>query len=158
MTISSPAFFNGATMPPRYSGEGDNVSPPLRWRGTPKATRQLALICEDPDAPSDRPWVHWLVYNLSPEVDWIPEDLPRQPVVTTPVSLYQGTNSWSDAANIGYRGPLPPRQHAVHHYTFRLFALADELNLPPGVDRSALDRAMSGKILTRTELVGTYRR
>ena len=158
MTISSPAFRNGATMPQRYSGEGANVSPPLRWRGVPEATRQLVLVCEDPDAPTDQPWVHWLVYNLSPEVDSIPEGLSSQPVITDPVSLYQGKNSWSDSRNIGYRGPLPPRRDGVHHYKFRLFALRGELDVPPGADRSTLDEAMQGQVIAETELIGTYSR
>lgn len=158
MTISSPAFFNGANIPREYTGEGADVSPPLKWRGLPKGTKELALVCEDCDASLEAAWVHWLVYGISPEISAFPENLPRESVVQVPVSVKQGANSWRTPSNIGYRGPMPPVDHGMHHYRFRLYALASELELSPGADRAALDEAMRGKILAESELVGLYRR
>ncbi|PNY38731.1 YbhB/YbcL family Raf kinase inhibitor-like protein [Rhodopirellula baltica] len=79
LTISSPAFFNGATMPEKYTGDGENISPPLRWRGLPEGTQELAIVCEDPDASCEEASVHWLVYKIPPDLEELPEHLPLEP-------------------------------------------------------------------------------
>ena len=158
LTISSPAFFNGATMPKRFTCDGENVSPPLHWRGLPNGTKELALVCEDPDAPTSPPWVHWLVYKIPVQAEGLPERLPSQSTVKTPIKLMQGLNSWTSKSNFGYRGPAPPPQHGIHHYHFKLYALSRELDLQPGIDKAALANAMDGHILAESELIGTYKR
>jgi Raf kinase inhibitor-like YbhB/YbcL family protein len=75
-----------------------------------------------------------------------------------PIKAFQGRNSWSSGRTIGYRGPAPPPGHGIHHYHFRLYALDDELDLNPGIDKEALLDAMDGHVLDEGELIGTYRR
>lgn len=159
MTISltSPAFETGFRIPKRHTGDAEDLSPPLVWKNLPPGTRQLALICDDPDAPSPEPWVHWVIYGLSPQLDGLPEALPRQPVLDEPISAIQGMNTW-DEDNIGYRGPAPPPAHGKHHYHFRLYALDSDLALEPGATKDQLLTAMAGHILAQGELIGTYSR
>jgi Raf kinase inhibitor-like YbhB/YbcL family protein len=160
MTISveSPAFGHGQPIPQKYTGDGEDVSPQLRWSPVPEGTRQLALICDDPDAPTPQPWVHWVIYGIPAEVTTLPESLPGQSTLDAPAGARQGANSWSSGQTIGYRGPAPPRGHGVHHYHFKLYALDAPLDLPPGADKPTLLKAMEGHVLGQGELVGTYQR
>jgi Raf kinase inhibitor-like YbhB/YbcL family protein len=158
MTISSPAFGNGAEIPRQFTGDGKDISPPLVWQGMPAGTRELAIVCDDPDAPSPQPWVHWLIYKLVPQVRELPEGLPAGSRLESPVAAFQGRNSWSSGRTIGYRGPAPPPRHGTHHYRFRIHALDTELEVHPGIDRITLMEAMAGHILAEAELIGTYER
>jgi len=155
--LTSPAFADGQAMPRMHTGQGVDVSPPLAWQGVPQGTRQLALVCDDPDAPSAEPWVHWVAYDLSPALAGLPQGLARQRVLQHPVAARQGVNSWT-SDNIGYRGPMPPVDHGVHHYHFRLYALDAELNLPPGLDKARLLAAIEPHVISTTVLIGTYKR
>lgn len=156
MTIRSTAFSDGQPIPKRYTGEGEDVSPPLTWEGVPQVTKEFALICDDPDAPTSEPWVHWLIYNLPGEARSLPEQIPRDDHMSTPVSATQGCNSWPAGENLGYLGPMPPKGHGIHHYHFTLYALDSTLNLFPGTNKTALLKAMSGHIVAKASLVGTY--
>jgi Raf kinase inhibitor-like YbhB/YbcL family protein len=158
IAIRSSAFASGAVIPRVYTGDGQDRSPPLEWSQIPLAARELVLICDDPDAPTPQPWVHWLLYGLPPDIHSLPEGLPTTPTLTTPPGARQGRNSWRSGAVIGYRGPAPPPGHGVHHYHFRLYALDAPLGLAPGVDRQTLERAMAGHVLDQGDLVGTYSR
>jgi Raf kinase inhibitor-like YbhB/YbcL family protein len=158
MRITSPAFAAGAAIPKRYSGEGEDVSPPLSWQAVPQGTQELAIICDDPDAPSVEPWVHWVIYRIPPQLNHLPEHLSNRQHLDSPVALRQGRNSWTSGPKFGYRGPMPPVGHGTHHYHFRLYALDAALELEPGCDRSDLVQAMQGHILSETEIVGTYAR
>ena len=73
MTIRSDAFENGERIPKRFTGEGEDVSPPLGWNGVPDATKQLVLVCDDPDAPTQEPWVHWVLYGIPATTTSVPE-------------------------------------------------------------------------------------
>lgn len=155
MSLTSKAFGDGQPIPRRYTGDGANVSPPLSWAGLPRGTRELALICDDPDAPRAEPWVHWVIYRIGAEVSGLKEDIPRTDKLEEPAGALQGRNS---SGTIGYRGPAPPRGHGVHHYHFRLYALDAKLEVKPGLNKAALLRAMAGHILAEADLVGTYKR
>jgi len=155
MTIRSDAFDDGRAIPRRYGEDGEDVSPPLTWSGQPEGTRELALIVDDPDAPTPEPWVHWVLYKVPADVQALPEGLPQTPTLTTPPGALQGKNSWGGT---GYRGPAPPRGHGVHHYHFRLYALDTPLQAARGLDKGGLLRAMQGHILAQAELIGTYER
>ena len=157
MELTTSAFKPGQPIPRKYTGQGDDVSPPLQIHNVPAAAKQLALICDDPDAPTAKPWVHWLLYNLPPDTTELPEALPRTPTLDAPAGACQGKNSWSDD-NVGYRGPMPPPGHGVHHYRFFLYALDEPLDLAPGLTREQLDTALQGHILAETQLTGTYER
>jgi Raf kinase inhibitor-like YbhB/YbcL family protein len=147
ITITSDAFPAHGAIPKKYSGEGADVSPPLAWSGVPQGTKELALICHDPDAPTPTPWVHWVVYHIPPMQTGLSEGA-RQ-------NLTQGQN---DSHKTGYNGPMPPPGHGLHHYHFHLYALETALLASPGLTKEHLLHAMRGHILAEGELVGTYER
>jgi Raf kinase inhibitor-like YbhB/YbcL family protein len=145
--VSSPSFEPGATIPERHTGEGQDVSPPVQWGGLPQRTREIAIVCDDPDAPTQKPFVHWVVYK-------IPADRKGLPEGSTEGAL-EGIN---DFRGRGYGGCMPPRGHGVHHYHFKVYALDTELDAPAGLSKDELLVAMKGHILDEGELVGTYKR
>ncbi|MFB6176900.1 MAG: YbhB/YbcL family Raf kinase inhibitor-like protein, partial [Halobaculum sp.] len=78
------------------------MSPPLEIDGVPSGTERLALVVDDPDAPTAEPFVHWLLWNVLPGTDRIPRDVPETEVVSSLDGARQGTNGFGE---IGYRGP-----------------------------------------------------
>jgi Raf kinase inhibitor-like YbhB/YbcL family protein len=144
--IQSTAFAPNGTIPKQHTGEGRDVSPPLSWSGLPAGTKELALVCDDPDAPGREPWVHWVLYKLRAD---------QKGLAAGESAGVAGTNSWPTA---GWRGPMPPPGHGVHHYHFRLYALDAELDAGPGLSKAKLLKAMEGHVLAQGELVGTYER
>ncbi len=146
--MTTIAFENGSTIPRMYTQEGDNISPPLKWVDAPEGTKAYALIVDDPDAPRDEPWVHWVLYG-------IPGDT-HELIEGNADDLY--TSGCNTAGHHHYDGPMPPPGHGVHQYHFKLYALSDELDLQPGATKKDLLRAMDGYILAMTEIVGTYER
>jgi len=156
--LLSPAFADGGTIPPSYTCDGTDISPPLSWTGVPEAARALALICEDPDAPRGT-WTHWLLINLPASVTALKEGIPTAELVTsTPGGqpdddARQGRN---DFGTLGYGGPCPPS--GTHRYVFRLYALATRLDPGSGATRERLLQAMKGHILATGRLIGRYAR
>lgn len=153
--IKSDAFAANQTIPTKYTGEGQDVSPPLNWSGVPDGTQELALIVDDPDAPRPEPWVHWVLYKIPPTTSQLPEGVAPAERVGTPAGALQGKNDWD---RIGYGGPMPPPGHGVHRYFFKLYALDQKLELAPGARKSDVLSAMQGHILAEGELIGTYER
>ena|SRR5438067_729527 len=137
----------------RHSAYGGNLSPPLRW--TPlEGAGAYALILEDPDAPRERPFVHWLIWNIPGETTSLPEGLPNSADLVSPQNAVQGRN---DNGSFGYFGPRPPPGHGLHHYHFQIFALDGPLSLrPEKADLRALVDAMKGRVLADGELVGLF--
>lgn len=135
------------------------MSPPLVWSNLPKGTKELALICDDPDAPRKTPWVHWVIYKIPAKATGLLEGVPREKQLKQPAGAVQGLNSWDDN-NVGYRGPMPPVGHGPHHYHFKLYALDAPLDasVKAGLDKDGLLKAMQGHILAQGELIGTYER
>ena len=123
----------------------------MGFEGVPSGTRELALVCDDPDAPSREPWVHWVIYKISPETKELPEGLTATEKPATPAGAVQGKNSWK---TVGYRGPAPPRGHGTHHYHFKVYALDADVTLRPGLDKAGLLAAVKGHVLAEGELVG----
>jgi len=150
LRLTSTAFGHDDPLPERYTADGEDVSPPLSWSGVPEGTKELLVICDDPDA-DEGVLTHWLVYGLPPDAAELPEDLADEAVVDEPVSLLQGLNEFGD---IGYRGPEPDEDAGPHRLFFRLFALDAETDLPPGATRAEVRRATKGHVLATTELVG----
>jgi len=155
MTIQSSAFAHMQTVPRKYTGDGDDKSPPLSWSNAPAGTKEFALIVDDPDAPTPEPWVHWVIYRIPPEVTALPEGVPPSLHVDAPAGAVQGTNSWP---KLGYGGPLPPKGHGLHHYHFKVYALDLKLSLEAGQTKKALLEAMANHIIAQGELIGTYQR
>jgi hypothetical protein len=155
MTLASDAFADGEPIPTRYTCEGADESPPLSVDGVPDGTVSLALVVDDPDAPGADPYVHWVVWNLPPDVGAIPAAVPRGERVEQLGGAVQGTNSSGD---VGYAGPCPPTDDGPHTYRFTLTALERELALDPGARRPALANATTDVRLAQTRLTGTYER
>lgn len=155
LNVESPAFEADGAIPRNYSGEGENLSPPLRWSNIPPSAKELVLLCEDPDAPKPTPFVHWVLYGLSSAVTSLPQGIPTTESVAMLGGFKQGKNS---ADKIGYTGPMPPVGHGVHHYHFQVFALSEQTGLSGNPDRDEIIRAMAGHVLAVGDLVGTYER
>lgn len=153
--VTSSAFGEGQPIPEQYSGEGRDISPPLSWAGLPDGTKELALICDDPDAPTPRPWVHWVIYKIPASLAALSQDIEKTRHPKTPPGALQGVNTWG---KIGYGGPMPPPGHGVHHYHFRLYALDTAIQVQAGLNQDALVQAMQGHILAQGLLIGTYQR
>ena len=151
-TVSSPSFPARSTIPLRHSAYGEGVSPALSWSGVPAGAQSLALMLEDPDAVSAKPFVHWLAWNIDPALGALPASVPGGNEITQPLALRQGRNN---RGAIGYFGPRPPGSRP-HHYHFQLFALDRRLELAGGADREALLAAMNGHVLAKGDLVGLF--
>ena len=149
--ISTSAFPPGGTIPKSYTCDGNNQSPDLSWSGLPEGTRGLALIVEDPDAPSGN-FIHWVLYDLPATSAGLPARLPHSLRLASGGS--QGIN---DFRRNGYDGPCPPRGKP-HRYFFRLYALDAEMMLSPGQTAAQLRKAMAGHILGQGELMGQFGR
>jgi Raf kinase inhibitor-like YbhB/YbcL family protein len=143
ISVSSSAFSPGGKIPPQFSCKGANVNPPLEFHGVPSNAKSLALIVEDPDAPSGL-FTHWLVWNIAPTAGQIGEK-------SAPPGAMQGTN---DFGKSGYGGPCPPS--GSHRYFFRVIALDQPLDLKGGKRRAEFDKAIAGHILARGELMGRF--
>jgi len=154
LAISSPAFASSESIPARYTCDGEDVSPPLGWRGAPEGTRSFALIVEDPDAPDPaaprRTWVHWVVLDLPADTTDLAENASREGL---PRGAREGRTDWNER---GWRGPCPPIGR--HRYFFKLFALDTALPDVREPTKSELERALAGHVLATAELVGTYQK
>lgn len=150
--LTSPAFEHDAPLPLRYTGDGEDISPPLAWTGTPPGTKELALICDDPDAETGV-FTHWVVYGLPADSSSLPEGIPDEAIIEDDaVSLVQGLNEFDD---VGWSGPIASEERGPHRLFFRLYALDMELlDLPPGVSRQELRAAANDHIIGKTVLVG----
>lgn len=151
LEISTAAFQPGAPIPSRYTCDGEDVSPPLKWTGAPQGTKTFALICDDPDAPIGT-WVHWVLWNLPATATGLPEGAEKSGQL--PAGTSQGTN---DFRRTVYGGPCPPGSKP-HRYFFKLYALDAVLSLKSGSKKKDLIKAMDGHILAEAELMGTYTR
>jgi hypothetical protein len=150
MQIVSPAFKNQELIPSKYTCDGANISPPIQWEQVPAGAQSLALIMEDPDAPSGT-FFHWVLYDLPPSLTGLPEKVPSDKTLAN--GGKQGTNSYK---KIGYGGPCPP--NGTHRYYFKLYALDTKLNLDSGMTRDDLLKSIKGHILAEVELIGKYKR
>lgn len=151
ITLESTAFAEGQMIPVQFTGQGQDISPPLRWSGVPTEARSLALIADDPDAPMGT-WVHWVLYDLPPSIAELPQALAKTQYL--PNGAKQGLN---DFRSLGYGGPMPPPGKA-HRYVFKLYALDTELGLAPGATKHEVEAAMQGHILAEGRLTGRYQR
>ena len=153
--VTSDDFADDAPIPSKFTADGQDISPTLHWGELPPGTKELALIVDDPDAPREQPFVHWVMYKIPADAEGLPEGLPKQAQVKSPAGAVQGKNSFG---KIGYGGPAPPKGHGTHHYQFHLYALDKPVQPKGGMDKESLIAAMSGHILDEGDLVGTYRR
>jgi len=156
--LSSTAFAQGQPIPDQYTGVGQDISPPLSWSGVPQDAKELVLICDDPDAPSKEPWVHWVIYKIPAGVTGLPAAIPPDKRLKNPPGALQGKNSWPMGQTIGYRGPMPPPGSGPHRYYFRLYALEAKLPVESGLSKKTLLQEIEGHVLAEGQLMGTYQR
>lgn len=151
MQLTSDAFEERGSIPTRHTGEGENVSPPLRWADAPDGAKAFAVVCHDPDAPLVTPkgqygYVHWVLYGIPGSV----------------TSLDEGTSQYTAGKNEtgepGYTGPMPPEGHGVHHYFFWVIALDRDVDLPAGLTLWELLERIESSVIGMNRLVGTYQR
>jgi Raf kinase inhibitor-like YbhB/YbcL family protein len=144
-TLTSTAFAAGQAIPKRYTCDGENVSPPLTWSGSPAAAKSFVLIVDDPDAPGGT-FTHWIVFNLPAGIHSMPEG------TALPAGAAEGVNGFGKA---GYGGPCPPKGR--HRYVHQLYALDTRLSVDKPT-RKQIDAALQGHVLARATLMGTYQR
>lgn len=146
LELTSQAFADGARIPDQYGYTAANVNPPLSIAGQPPEIESLALLVDDPDAmePAGKIWDHWVVWNVDPEREQVPEGWDA-------AGATEGRNDYGER---GYGGPNPPDRE--HTYRFRLFALDTDLSLEPGASAADLEAAMAGHVLEEALLEGTF--
>jgi hypothetical protein len=146
LTLSSPEFEDGEPIPEQYGYTEANVNPPLTIHDVPAEAESLALLVDDPDAkePAGKVWDHWTVWNISPDRESIPEDW----------SADEATEGQNDYGEQGYGGPNPPDRE--HTYRFRLYALDTTLDLSPSATKEDLVDAMTGHVVDKARIDGTY--
>lgn len=154
LTLSSKGFTDGGEIPAKYTCEGDDISPALEWTGVPDETLSLVLIVDDPDAPDPkapkRTWVHWVLFNLPPDTTELPEGITSADL---PKGTGEGLNDWK---RTGYGGPCPPiGRHRYFHKLYALDTVIDDVEKPTN---AKVETAMSGHIIAKAELVGTYKK
>jgi len=151
LLLTSAAFANGAEIPPLYTCDGRDISPPLSWSGVPAGAQSLALTVDDPDAPDPKAprmvWVHWVLYNLPAIGGGLPEAARLPPGAKAGINDFRHTR---------YGGPCPPIGR--HRYFFRLYALDTVLPDLGDASKAQVLTAMAGHVLAQAELVGTYQR
>ena len=145
LKLTSSAFPDGGEIPREYGYKNGNQEPPLIVSGKPKGTESVALIMDDPDAMAavGKVWVHWVVWNITPDQE--------TGDIITDITAVEGV---TDFGEVGYGGPAPPDKR--HTYVFKLYALDSILDLPEGSTKSELEKAMEGHIIEQTQLTGTY--
>jgi Raf kinase inhibitor-like YbhB/YbcL family protein len=152
LTLTSTAFSQGGEIPSHYTCEGEDIAPPLEWAGVPEAARSLVLIVDDPDAPDPKAprmtWVHWVLYNLSPDTHGLPEGATSNDL---PPGTQEGLNDWN---RTGYGGPCPPIGR--HRYFHKLYALDTALTGLDQPRKADIEAAMAGHVIEQAELLGTY--
>jgi len=149
--MTSSAFSAGETIPKKFTCDGPDFSPQLKWNAPAAATQSFALLMDDPDAPVGT-WVHWVLYDLPADTQELPEGVAKQEQLAS--GARQGRN---DFGKIGYGGPCPPAGKP-HRYFFKLYALDSRLGLKAGATKADVERAMKGHIVGQAELMGTYGR
>lgn len=150
-SLTSKTFKDGQLLPKDTGWKSGNKVPSLSWSGAPKGTKSFALICDDPDAPTKEPWVHWVVFNIPVSQNNLIKPLGKAKAIGV---IRQGINSYRE---IGYGGPHPPKGEK-HRYYFKVYALDKVLDLPAGSPKKELEVAMKDHILGTAQLMGTYRR
>lgn len=146
MRITSPAFKNNGKIPSRFTCDADNINPELIFSNVPADAKSLTLITHDPDAPMHGGWTHWIVINMDPRATGINEN-------SQPATGLEATN---DFGKTSFGGPCPPS--GSHRYFFYLYALDSSLALDQKATKDEVEKAMTGHILEKAELVGLYKR
>lgn len=146
LTVTTSAFSPGGDIPKKHTCDGKDISPALSWSGAPADMKELAILCDDPDAPGGT-FTHWVAWGVPGSKTGLAEGA-RDPEIKL------GSN---DFGTHGYRGPCPPRGKP-HRYFFKVFALDASPRVSPGASATELEAAMASHILAKGELIGKYGR
>lgn len=149
LTVTSPAFEEGGTIPVRYTGDGEDVSPALTLSELSPNAKSIALVMDDLDFPL-RTYNHWVIWNL-PVQEAIPEAIEHGERVESLDGAVQGIGYGRHK----YRGPKPP--FGTHQYVYRVFVLDTTLDLSANAGKKDLLKAMEGHVLQYGDLTGQYR-
>lgn len=149
--VSSPQIDAHAPIPERHTEYGEGRSPALQWKPVGGA-RSYAVLVEDPDAPAVEPFVHWLAWNIPPDMHALPEDIRADTKPQAPAGIRQGRNG---RGTVGWFGPRPPAGDRPHRYHFQVLALDAMLDLEEGATRDDLLRTIDGRVIAKGELVAT---
>ncbi len=152
--LTSTSFEAGKPLPKKCTGQGEDISPQLAWTLLPEGTKELAIICDDPDAPTTEPWVHWVLAKIPADAGKLDEGASSAKAKKHPAGMTDGKN---DFKTIGYQGPMPP-PGKEHRYFFRIYALDAAITVPAEPTKADVLKAMEGHILATGELMGTYKR
>jgi len=158
VNVTSSAFSNHENVPLKYTAYGDNVSPQIVWGELPQGTEQLALVMDDPVAPTPEPFVHWVVYNIPATAPELPEGLSTEERISEPAALAGTINGVNGLGRTGYFGPRPPADGELHAYHFWVYALDTALDLEPGLGKAELIAAIEDHIIGAGMLMGHYER
>ncbi len=150
IAVTSSAFKNGEMIPLKYTADGRDISPPLKWKGDKAGVKSYVIVCDDPDAPGGT-WVHWILYNIPPDINEIGEKTGNTPEL--PGNAVHGRNSWG---KVEYGGPAPPS--GTHRYFFTVYSIDVEIHLPSAPGIHELQEAMKGHVINEGQLMGLYRR
>jgi len=118
--LESEVFPNSGEIPKKYTCDGENISPPLKWSNVQGNVKSLLLLVYDPDAPSGF-FVHWVIVNMPPNIFELPENIPKREYVEN-----VGYQLKNDFGYFGYGGPCPP-PGKPHRYVFIMLALDTEV-------------------------------
>ena len=150
--ITCPAQKPNGNLPDVHSAYFDNISPPLNWSNVPDV-KAWAIIVEDPDAPQEEPFVHWMIWNLRGEINALPQGVGNEPRPVTPQGAVQGRNG---RGGHGWFGPRPPAGHGLHRYYFQIFALNDTIPMGPDTELKELKNALKARTIAKGEMMATY--
>jgi Raf kinase inhibitor-like YbhB/YbcL family protein len=152
LLVTCPVQEADGRLPDRHSAYHDNISPPLHWSAVPEA-KAWALVVEDPDAPQEEPFIHWMIWNIRGETTALGEGVANDPRLVSPQDAVQGRNGHG---GYGWFGPRPPAGHGVHRYYFQLFALSGPLDMGPDTSLKELRNALKAVTLAKGEMMATY--
>ena len=150
ISLTSPVFSNGSKIETIYTCDGKDISMPLMIANVPSNTRAIAIMMDDPDALTGV-FTHWILYNLPPDIKWLPQDFDSY--ISKIKGVKEGRN---DFGKIGYGGPCPPS--GTHRYILHIYALDSKLSLHPGANRGQFLEAIKGHIIDENRLMGKYSR
>lgn len=152
LILTSSAFDHDGPIPQDFTSYGDNISPPLDWTLQLDA-ESFVLVVEDPDAPTETPVVHWLLWNIPGAAKGLKQRMPAGTHPSDPAGAIQGLNAHGEHA---YLGPRPPAGHGVHRYHFQLFALDKALDLSPGAPLVELLNILKRDSIAAADLIGLF--
>ena len=148
MEIFSNSFNNNQYIPVKFTCEGKDYSPHLKWQNAPKNTKSFVLIMDDPDAPVGT-WVHWVVYNIPANINEFVENIDF-----SKTTIKQGLN---DFGKLNYGGPCPPHGKP-HRYFFKIYAVDIPTDFKEGLSKKDILNKISNNIIEQAEIVGLFKR